>query len=84
MAHRLVDIKHSCGYIEHKHSVELGQHVKHDSSVSVEDHLRVKPCPKCNHRGVWTWLESKAHHVAAVAESKPKAEVPLAESKPKA
>lgn len=66
MAHRTVAITHSCGYHEKAHAVELGVHVRHDSSVSVEDHLRVRPCPKCASRGGWTWADTVVHAVASV------------------
>lgn len=71
MAHRTVDITHACGHTEKNHRVELGAHVRHDSSVSVEDHLRVKPCVKCGvHRGGWTWKDAEVHTVKADADSK--------------
>lgn len=74
MAHRTVAIKHDCGYAEAKHVVELGAHVRHHSDVSVEDHLRVRPCPKCQARGVWTWKDAEVHAVKAPdAKPKPKA-----------
>lgn len=58
MSHRIVDIAHSCGYVELNHPVELGIHVKHHSDVSVEDHLRVKHCVKCATRGTWSYKDS--------------------------
>lgn len=80
MAHRNVDIKHACGHVEKNHPVELGAHVRHDSDVSVNDHLRVKPCAKCQVRGGWSWTET---HTVAVAKPKPETLKAKPDAKPK-
>ncbi len=76
MDHRTVSIKHSCGYAEPAHKVEIGAHTR-NADVSVEDHLRVKPCIKCGtHRGGWAWEQA-----APLSESVP---AKNADPKPKA
>lgn len=77
MSYRTVDIRHACGYSGLAHKIELGKYVKHDSVVSVEDHLRVRHCPKCGVRAGWTWTDPVVHSVAPVAvhvkqDAKPK------------
>ncbi len=75
-----VDIKHPSGHVELRHKVELAQHSRQTEDQQVEDHLRVKPCPKTLQRGGWKWAYS-----APVAEPKAKAKgAPVAEPQPKA
>lgn len=77
-----VDIKHESGYAEARHKVEVAQHSRLSEDQQVEDHLRVKPCPKTSARGAWAWTYSKA---APKAEPQPKAkEAAGAEPQPKA
>lgn len=80
---KYVDIKHSCGYAEAGHRVDIGHYVRHKDDVSVADHLRVKPCPRCKARGGnWTWTDGAAPAAApkpapkSLSADKPAAKTP--------
>lgn len=61
----LVDIKHPSGAIELGHKVEVAAHSRLSEDQQVEDHLRVKPCPKTGQRGGWSWAYSKTKPLSA-------------------